>query len=235
MAAPLFFGGNEERPLSKPEDVIRYLGKREAHWKPKYSAYETAHSWFAAQDLPPAIRATLDLDPVYADAKLRKAIFEKQTVLDDLARSPSQTDVLATLETRSGLAVVGVEGKVNEPFGHTVHEWNDFSPARLLRLAGLVERLRLAPSLSIGTLRYQLLHRTVATLLEAKAAGAHDAVVLVQSFSPDHVMNHFGDFQDFAAALGAPVSHPGMLSRVVDLQGLRLQLGWTINPMKSAA
>ncbi len=234
MATPLFFGA-DNRPLSRPDDVIHYLGKREAHWKAKHSAYETAHSWFAAHDVPPAIRATLDADPVFADARLRKAIFEKQTVLDELTRSPSQTDVLAILEIKSGLAVLGVEGKVNEPFGQTVHEWNDFSPARLRRLAGLVERLRLAPSASIGTLRYQLLHRTVATLLEAKEAGAHDAVMLVQSFSPDNVMNHFGDFQDFAAALGAPVTHPGMLSRVIDLQGVRLQLGWTINPMKSAA
>ena len=234
MATPLFFGA-DGRPLARPEDVIHYLGKREAHWKARFSAYETAHSWFAAHDVPPAVRATLDADPVFAEARLIKAIFEKQTVLDDFARGASQTDVLAILETRSGLAVLGVEGKVNEPFGSTVNEWNDFSPARLRRLAGLVERLRLAPSVSIGTLRYQLLHRAVATLLEAKAAGAHDAVMLVQSFNPDDVTNHFGDFQDFATALGAPVSHPGMLSRVVDLQGVRLQIGWTINPMKSAA
>jgi hypothetical protein len=233
MAASLFFGGNEERPLSRPEDVIQHLGKREAHWKARYSAYETAHSWFAAHDVPPAIRAALDTDQVYADARLRKAVFEKKTVFDELTRSPSQTDVLAILEIKSGLAVLGVEGKVRESFDATVNEWNDFSPARLRRLAGLVERLRLAPSGSIGMLRYQLLHRTVATLVEAKEAGAHDAVVLVQSFNPDDVMNHFDDFQNFATALGAPVARPGMLSRVIDLQGVRLQLGWTVNPMKS--
>jgi hypothetical protein len=216
MAAPPFFGA-DGRPLARPD----------AHWKAKPAAYETAQSWFAAHDVPPAVRAALDTDPVYADARLIKAIFEKQTVLDDLARGSIHTDVLAILETRSGLAVLSVEGKGHEPFGQAVHEWNDFAPAKLRRLAGLVERLRLAPSVSIAGLRYQFLHRAVATLVEAKAAGARDAVMLVQSFSPENVMNHFGDFQDFAAALGAPISHPGMLSRVVDLQGVRLQLGWT--------
>jgi len=234
MAGPLFVGG-DGRTLSRPEDVIHYLGKREVHWKARFSAYETAHSWFAAHDVPPAIRATLDTDPVYTDAKLRKAIFEKQTIFDDIERSPSQTDVLAILEVKSGVAVIGVEGKVKESFDKTVDDWNDFAPTKLRRLAGLVERLRLAPSTSIGTLRYQLLHRAVATLVEAKAAGAHDAVVLVQSFNPDNVTNHFDDFQNFATALGAPVSHPGVLSRVIDLEGVRLQLAWTDNPMKSAA
>ena len=231
--AVVFFGG-DGKPLSKPEAVIPYLGKREAHWKAKYSAYETAHSWFAANDLPPAIRAILDIDLAFANAKLRRAYFEKQTVLDDLARGLSQTDVLAILEIKSGLAVVGVEGKVNESFGPVISDWNDYSPGKLRRLATLVERLNLAPADSIGTLPYQLLHRTVATLLEAKEAGASDAVVLVQSFSPDNVMSHFGDFQRFTTALGAPITRPGTLSRVIELQGVRLQLGWTINPMKSA-
>ncbi len=232
--ASLFFGG-DGKPLSKPEDVIRYLGKREAHWKARYSAYETAHSWFVANDLPPAIRAILDTDLAFADAKLRKVFFEKQTVLDDLGRGPSQTDVLAIVDTKSGLAMVGVEGKVDEPFGPVISDWNDYSPGKLRRLAGFVERLNLAPGDSIGTLPYQLLHRTVAVLLEAKEAGASEAVVLVQSFSPDNVRSHFGDFRAFTTALGAPVTRPGTLSRVIELQRVRMQLGWTINQMKSAA
>lgn len=221
MATPLFFGGDGQ-PLARPDP----------HWKAKPAAYETARSWFAAHDVPPAIRAALDTDPVYAGAQLIKATFERHTALDDFARGSIPTDVLAVLQIRSGLAVLGVEGQVHEPFGPTVHEWNDFAPAKLRRLAGLIDRLRLAPTVSIGALRYQLLHRAVATLVEAKEAGAREAVMLVQSFSTDNVMNHFGDFQDFATALGAPVSHPGILSRVVDLQGVRLQLGWATSRTK---
>ncbi len=107
----LFFA-SDGSPLSKAEDVIRLLGKQEMHWKEKHSAYETAHSWFEAQDLPQAIRAILETDPIYADARLLKAFFEKKTALDELGRGPSQTDVLAILQISSGRAVVGVEGKV---------------------------------------------------------------------------------------------------------------------------
>jgi Domain of unknown function (DUF6946) len=165
----LFFSGDGS-PLSKPQDVIRLLGKREKHWRERYSAYETAHSWFAAEAqglLPPSIRAILDATPIFASAKLSKAFFEKKTELDNLGRGPSQTDVLAILEIKSGLAVVGVEGKVDESFGRIVSDWNDYSPSKLRRLAGLIARLRLKSSKSVGALRYQLLHRTVATLFEA--------------------------------------------------------------------
>src|SRR5262249_35724955 len=101
MAVGLFFGGNDERPLARPDEVLRFPGQ-ERRWKPRCSAYETAHSWFAAQDVPPAIRATLEGDPVYTDARLRKAVFEKKTAIDDLPRGLSQTDVLAFLEIKSG-------------------------------------------------------------------------------------------------------------------------------------
>jgi hypothetical protein len=232
----IFFGGDGS-PLSKPEDVIPLLGKQEKHWKERYSAYETAHSWFAAQmqgRLPPSIRAILDTSPIFAAAKLSKAFFEKQTELDNLGRGPSQTDVLAILEIKSGLAVLGVEGKVDESFGRIVSDWNDYSPSKLRRLAGLIERLRLKSSKSLGALRYQLIHRTVATLLEAEKAGAAEAVMLVQSFSPEEVKTGFSDFQDFAAAVGAPIAKPGELSQPVELPEVRLRLGWTINKMQSA-
>jgi hypothetical protein len=229
MAQLLF--GPDDSPLSNPEDVRPFLGKPDLHWKVKYSAYETAHSWFAAGDLPPAIRAILQTEPTYADAKLVKACFEKQTQLDDSGRGPSQTDVLAYAEVRSKVVVLGVEGKVNEPFGEFVSEWNDYSPGKLRRLAGLVERLAIEPSKSIGSLRYQLMHRTVATLLEAEKVHAADAVMLVQSFSPNDVRTGFADFQKFATTLGMPVDAPGILSQPLQLPGSRLRLGWTINVM----
>jgi hypothetical protein len=230
----LFFSGKGS-PLSKPEDVIQLLGKKEKHWKEKYSAYETAHSWFTAQGLlPPSIRAILDTSSILATAKLSKVLFEKQTDLDGLGRGASQTDVLAVLEIKSGLAVVGVEGKVDESFGEIVSDWNNYSPSKLRRLAGLIEHLRLKPSKSVGALRYQLLHRTVATLLEAEKAGAAEAVLLVQSFSPENVKTGFSDFQNFAAAVGAPIANPGQLSQPVELRKVRLRLGWTINKMRCA-
>src|SRR5882672_1575301 len=97
----LFFGG-DGLPLSKPEDVIPFLGKGQLHWKKGRSAFETAHSWFGAQGLPSAISAILKTNPLFSDAKLARAYFERTTQLDNTGRGPSQTDVLAILETKSG-------------------------------------------------------------------------------------------------------------------------------------
>jgi hypothetical protein len=220
---PLFFG-TDGSPLSKPEDVRRFLGKPDLHWKKGRSAYETAYSWFTAGDLPNSLRQILNTDPAFANAILQKAFFERQTELDALGR-PSQTDVLALLNTDMGAAVIGVEAKVDETFGPTVVEWDNGSDGKAKRLRGLCERLRLS-SESIGSLRYQLLHRTAATLIEAQHFGAGEAALVVQSFSPGEVRAGFGDFQLFASALGSPVPMPGALSNPLKLGSVRFRLGW---------
>jgi hypothetical protein len=232
---PQLFFGRDGTALMKPEDVRPFLGKPQLHWKKGFSAFEVAHSWFDAEDLPPAIRALLQTEAAYRDVQLQKAYFEVQTQLDDTGRGPSQTDVLAFLQARSGMIVLGVEGKMNESFGQIVSDWNDYSPGKLRRLAGLVERLRLKPSKAIGDLRYQLIHRTVATILEAVKAGAAEGVMIVQSFSPDDVKTGFADFQRFAATLGVPVAAPGILSESLLLPSFRLRLGWTISNIQQSA
>ena len=226
----LFFDRNNSA-LSGPEDVKWLLAEPEKQWVPRYSAYETAYSWFDANGLPDTIHEILRTDPVFIDAELERAYFEWQTQLDDSGRGPSQTDVLALLKIKSGSAVIGVEGKVNEPFGQIVSDWNDYSPGKLRRLAGLIDQLNLKPSMLVGSLRYQLFHRTVATLLEAKKIGAAEAAVVVQSFSPDR--RGFDDFQDFAAALGVPIAEPQRFSKPIQLGSVRLRLGWTVNSVRS--
>jgi len=224
MAQPLF--GPDDSPLSNPEDVINFLGKGRAHWRGEYSACETAHSWFQADGLPATIQSILQTDPVLSGAMLKKAYFEKQTDLDNLGR-PSQTDVIAIVATNSGQAVLGVEGKVEESFGPLVSDWNDYSPGKLRRLANLVERLGLKPSAAIGSLRYQLLHRTVATLLEAERFATTEAAMIVQSFSSK--MSGFSAFEEFSSALGIPVTEAGRLSRPIKLGPTQIRLGWTTN------
>jgi hypothetical protein len=226
----LFFDQNE-RELTGPEDVKWLLAEPEKQWVPKYSAYETACSWFDAQGLPEKIQSILKTDAVLANARLKKAYFEKQTELGDSKRRPSQTDVLAIVEIGSGSAVLGIEGKVREPFGEFVTEWNDYSPGKLRRLAALIDHLGLKPSQSIGTLRYQLFHRTVATLLEAERAKIGEAAMIVQSFSPDLV--GFTDFRNFAFAMDTPVETPGKLSNPKMIRNVRLRLGWTVNSLRS--
>ncbi len=195
---------------------------RPGHWKKGRSACEVAKSWFAAGDVPPAVRAVLATDSACGDVRLVEAFFEKRTELDSLGR-PSQTDVLALLSTRSGYSVLGVEGKVDETFGPTIGEWDDGSSGKKLRLARLIDRVGLRES-SAAPLRYQLLHRTVATLLEADRYGAKDAYMVVQSFSSERA--GFCDFQAFAEALGIPIEKPGMTSQLLDCRGVRIRIGW---------
>jgi hypothetical protein len=223
----LFFGPDGSR-LFRPEDVIKFLGKQELHWRKDRSAYQTAHSWFAAGDLPPSIRDTLEANSAFCGAVLVKAVFENKTKLDEHGRE-SQTDVLAIVSLPTGRAVLGIEAKVDESFGPLVREWIEYAPGKLRRLAGLLDRLHLA-SKAIGELRYQLLHRTAATIIEAKQIGARDAAMIVQSF--DQKRAGFEDFAHFADALGTPVEGPGALSKPKSIEGVTIRLGWTENQLQ---
>lgn len=223
----LFFGPDGS-VLLKPTDVIKFLGKQEKHWNKERSAYQTAHSWFLSNGLPQSIAAILKSDSAFSDASLQKAIFENKTSLDRYGRE-SQTDVLAILETRKGTAILGVEAKVDESFGPLVQEWNDHGTGKLRRLVGLLDRLQFK-STAIGSLRYQLFHRTAATLIEAEKIGAHDAALIVQSF--DKGRAGFDDFAAFADAFGTPISSSGELSTPRQLNDVAIRLGWTENPMQ---
>ena len=49
-----FFYAHE---IAKPKDVIPYLARPERHWKKGYSAYELAHSWVHADNIPASVRS----------------------------------------------------------------------------------------------------------------------------------------------------------------------------------
>ena len=80
----------------------------------------------------------------------------------------------------------------------------------------------------IPDIRYQLLHRTVATLLEAKRYGATEAIMLVHSFDPDDAS--FGDFQAFATRLGLSGAELDTLTSAKILGGIKLRLAWAKQP-----
>lgn len=184
-----FFAG---KPLGNPQDARAYLADPIKHWRPAYSAFELATAWLDGGGVPPKVdvlvRAT------FGDYEVVEGFFEKQTKLDDFGR-PSQTDLLLLLRVAAGFVVVGVEGKAKESFGPLVSEWQ----GDRRRLTGLCERLDL-DSKKVQHLRYQLLHRTVATLLEAERYGAADAIMLVHSFDPADAS--LDDYRAFAESLG---------------------------------
>jgi hypothetical protein len=227
---PHIFFGPDGSPLEKPEDVIQFLGRGEKHWREGRSAYEVAHSWFTARDLPFSIRRVLVNDKTLEGVVLKKVVFEKKTKLDNQGRE-SQTDILAFVSTGTGSAVLGIEAKVDESFGPLVREWNDYGTGKLRRLVGLLDRLGFK-SASIGDLRYQLFHRVGATLIEAQNCKTDRAAMIVQSF--DDKLAGFDDFVAFAAAFGTPISAPGVLSEPKTLGGVTMQLAWTQSPLHSA-
>ena len=219
MTDRLFFA----EPIKRPEDIIPHLAKQERHWKKGYSAYELAYSWVGAKGIPNPVVAVLHQAEEFLGMELIEGFFEKETDLRSRGR-PSQTDLLALIGDGEGFAVLGIEGKVDEPFGPLVSEWLvDASANKRARLSVLQETMGLADQ-DVSNLRYQLLHRTAAAVYEAQRYKIRRAVMLVHSFSDGH--SWFDDFRAFADAIGTPVSGTNELSAKVGVEGISLRLGW---------
>ena len=175
-------------------------------------ATQSVERWESAGDLPASVRAVFRASDRFRDLELLLAIPEVQVDLPG-GRRPSQTDLWFLGRLSDSLVSVAVEGKVSEPFGPTIAEWQrDASAGKAERLSFLLETLHLKPPVP-SEFRYQLLHRTASAILLARRFHAQHAVMLVHSFSPNE--ERIGDFQAFATALGAP----GSLKGVVEIPG----------------
>ena len=185
--------------MRSPEEVIPLLGKP-SHWKTGRSAKELAQSWYYAKGFPTPIAALLAQSDTFQDAEFLDGWLERETDLGDSRGTPSQTDMLGLVGTASGLAVLGIEAKVDESFGPIVAEWlTDGSFGKVERLKHLCGLLCVGPA-SITHLRYQLFHRTTAVILEAKRFRTNAAVLIIQSFCPRKT--GLGDAVAFFDAIG---------------------------------
>ena len=212
-----FFAG---KPLGNPHDARAYLADPIKHWKPRHSASELARAWIVNDGAPPVVDRLIR--KAFGEYELVEGFFEKQTKLDDLGR-PSQTDLLLLLHTAGGLAVVGVEGKAKESFGPLAG-----SPKiNQQRLDGLRAKLDLG-SFPVDRLRYQLMHRTVATLLEAERYHARHALLLVHAFPGAN--RSLGDFEEFVHAVQLGPLEKDLLSQSKNFGGVKLRLGWATAP-----
>ena len=210
-------------PTQSPEDWKRLLAKPDLHWKPGRSAMSVATSWEAANGLPSEIQAALTSGPPELQGlELMLAIPEWEVALPG-GNTTSHTDVLAVARNDLGLVVIGVEAKVDEPFGPTIGEKRaEASAGQTERLAYLHETLGLAAALP-DAIRYQLLHRTASAVLTAEKLHAATAVMLVQSFSQE--ARWAEDFDAFATAVRAPAPR-GTVARVPSVAGRALYIGW---------
>jgi hypothetical protein len=123
-----------------------------------------------------------------------------------------------------------VEGKVSESFGKTVVKWlgNDPSNGKLERLEFLISDLQLNQD-EVLNIRYQLLHRTVSAMLEAKNINAPNALMLVHSFSDSYL--GFEDYLEFARLLGLQADKEVIVGPVL-LNGINVYFGWVTRDLE---
>ena len=209
-------------PEPGTNDWRRLLAKPERHWHPERSAALLATSWETAKGLPPPVCAVLEASGqlAFRSLDLLLALPEHQVHLPPHGH-PSQTDVWALARGDDGLLSIAVEGKVTESFGPTLRTIRHGSPGQRSRLRSLCETLGLIDP--PDTIRYQLLHRAVSAVLEARRFTAAHAVLLIQSFSSkDH---GFADFEAFAHRLEATPIRNGVV--IANLPGPpHLWLAW---------
>lgn len=212
-------------PTETGSDWQRLLGKPELHWKSGRSAMSAAACWEDNEPrLPPEISSVLEAtgEQALASLELLMAVPEWEVELPGGDR-PSQTDILAITRNEHGLVILGVEAKVDEPFGPTLAEKRtDASAGQTERIAYLEKELGCTSSLD-GGIRYQLMHRTVSAKLTARAFHAGTAVMLVHSFSPASRWRE--DFEAFAFAIGGK-SLTADIYEIELSEGPRLLIGW---------
>ena len=214
------------------------LGDPEMHWKRGASAMELAVAWLgarrSARGLPKDVATILDAVPALSGGTVNLAIPELRTSLPGGSRA-SQTDLWALLKSDERWVSLSVEGKATESFGEITADWlNTPKPnGRKDRLTYLCEQLGLNAS-DVLPLRYQLLHRTVAALLEAQAWRADVAVMLVQHFAPEGSATtpSWEDFVRFAGSLGV-TAVVGRLQEVSRSLPVPLWIGWLESPLVS--
>ncbi|WP_233270380.1 DUF6946 family protein [Chachezhania sediminis] len=169
-----------------------------------------------AQGLPPEIAAVLG-----PEAELLLAIPEYKVALPGGGRQ-TQCDVFALVRIGGDTCAVSIEAKVAEPFGPTVGQWMaDASAGKARRLAFLAALLGLSDI--PRDIRYQLLHRTAAAVLEAERFKTDSAAMIVQSFSPD--ARWFPDYHRFVQLFGK-TTEPDRRVDVALPSGRPLILGW---------
>jgi hypothetical protein len=206
-------------------------------WKSGYSAKALAHCWQNAEGFPKSVRDVfVAFGPPLADAELVLAIPEHRVALPGGSRA-SQTDLFAVARADAELISIVVEGKVAEEFDATVGDWlarraaeqakrgrgAEPSAQAQKRLRFLCELLGLDES-NIVDLRYQLLHRSAAAVLEAKRFAAAHALMLVHSFSEQDAW--LDDDKAFAARMDARDAAANAIVQVGPRAGATLYLGW---------
>ena len=188
-------------PTQRPEDWQQFLAEPAKQWRTGYSAKSVAHSWEAADGLPPEIAGLFRDHSEFGEGGLELlAAFPEWKVPLPGGSRESQNNVFALVRCGDATVALMIEAKVAEPFGPTLKEWlSQPSEGKSLRLEHISDVLGL-PSGLPNNVRYQLLHRTASAMIEAQRFGTSVAAMVVHSFSPERLW--FNDYLDFCRLFG---------------------------------
>ncbi len=205
------------------------LADTDRQWKRGFSALETAVSWELASGGESGLPAPIDKlfrETSRGEPVLMFAVAEHKVDLPG-GDAASQCDVWAVVNTLAGMLSLTVEAKANEAFGDEVLEkWlmagGTERSAHNRRIRWDYVRSHLPQSDAFLQVRYQLLHRCAASVIEAKRLGFQHAAFVVQAFNTP--AKSFQDYADFCQALKIPAVRGGMATTAVD--GISLGVGW---------
>lgn len=214
-------------PTGEADDWKPFLAQPDLHWKPGFSARTLAYCWERSKErsFPAEVKALFATSGIQAFQAITPLLaFPEHGVSLPGSGGKSQSDLFVLAKDGGGqLMSIVVEGKVDEGFGKTLAQWYvDPSPGKQKRLKFLQATLDLPENLPL-TIQYQLLHRTASAILEAQRFNAHNAIMLIHSFSPRN--KSFEDYQAFAKLFDVAVT-PDHLSLVKEVQGVSLYMGW---------
>ena len=212
-------------PSKGVDDWCSFLADSKKQWRTGFSAKTLAYCWEEANGFPQEVAQVFkdsNLE-VFKDITLLMAIPEHKVPLPPMAIAPSQNDIFVLAKAQNKLISITIEGKVSEPFGEALNKWNiNPSSGKIERFNFLKEQLGLLGELP-QNIRYQLLHRTVSAILEAKRFTSKTAVMLIHSFSQE--MEWFEDYQIFLQLFNV-TAVPNNLQFVKQTQGIDLYCGW---------
>jgi hypothetical protein len=143
----------------------------------------------------------------------------------------SQNDLFVLARTENNLISIMVEGKVTEPFGLLVSDWKvNMSNDKKVRLSYLCNLLGLNVN-SIGSIRYQLLHRSALAIITAKQFHCSVGLVLVHSFSNNN--KSFEDYEAFLNIYGLRANVDEVVGPIVKWYSHLLGMGeWVVGNLK---
>jgi hypothetical protein len=159
-------------------------------WAEGGHARELARAWVEGSAEADVTSLLAEL-PVFGGVVLAQGSAAKETRFDDCGGDPRRHDLLVTARAATGTAVIGVEGKTDEPFEEPLDGWlmrararsePERADERLDRLTTAFFGTTLDEDPLLAPLRYQLVSALAGTLAEARAQDAERAVLLVHEF-----------------------------------------------------